>query len=856
MGEPFEAGIALPRGACTDSPRRVLFSSASNAGGGKRAKTPTPLDSRVLLRWPDGSIQWLALRGILPPGRIGPQPATLRILGDDAEHGPSQPRSLRLCQDERGFYCLDDGVHIGIERKDVFLSLRNTNTTVYPWNFTLRWTDSKRTAHNGRIDKIISEWGGSHSSSVRFEGGFGQQNAVRFQGRLTYFSPLRALKLTITLQNPHRALHRGGIWDLGDPNSILFRGLEVLIKPPNQETEIKYILDPNASQPRKADSNSLIIHQESSGGDEWYSPNHFNRERRIPLRYRGYRVRDGSVSFSGLRAQPLLSASSPHEDLHIGIPHFWENFPSSICCDSEGIHLEVFPRHCADLHELQGGEQKTHAFWFMLTPTGVSHSHPLGFVHKPSRIIQPPEWYEKCGVFQYFSQVSAQGTNLSRLLSDALDGPQSFFEKREWIDEYGWRHFGEVYADHEQRYYHGKGRVISHFNNQYDVILGMLLSAARSGDCRWFDLIVPLARHVMDIDRYHTHEDKAAYNGGLFWHTDHYVDAETATHRTFSRYNRKSRTYGGGPASQHNFTTGLFYYHLMTGDPDARLSVKELADWVLRMDDGTLNILSLIDEGPTGWASDTFGFHGPGRGCGYSINALMDAWILIGEDKYKLKAEELIRRSIHPQDDPQDYDMSHAELRWSYTIYLMTLDRYLQLKAQEGELDTMYAYARQSLIRYAQWMLTHERPYFDRIEELEFPTETWAGQEMRKANVLRAAACYADPPLRRAMEKAGHEYSTRAWQDLNRFESRTVARSLAIMMVEGARDEWFRSHPSTVRLKEEHPQHFALRTEFIPQRERVLRHLKNGKALKRAASKLFSFRWWSRTLSRQGSLKP
>ena len=45
----------------------------------------------------------------------------------------------------------------------------------------------------------------------------------------------------------------------------------------------------------------------------------------------------------------------------------------------------------------------------------------------------------------------------------------------------------------------------------------------RTGDARWWRLMDDLARHVRDIDIYHTREDKAAYNGGLFWHTNHYM---------------------------------------------------------------------------------------------------------------------------------------------------------------------------------------------------------------------------------------------------------------------------------------------------------------------------------------------
>src|SRR5207249_3752466 len=123
--------------------------------------------------------------------------------------------------------------------------------------------------------------------------------------------------------------------------------------------------------------------------------------------------------------------------------------------------------------------------------------------------------------------------------------------------------------------YQGPAPVVSHYNNQYDFVLGTLLHYLRTGDPAWFDLGDPLARHVIDIDIYHTERDKAAYNGGLFWFTDHYRTAQTCTHRTYSRGNCRpgDRSYGGGPASAHNFTTGLLHYHYLTGDPGARAAV-------------------------------------------------------------------------------------------------------------------------------------------------------------------------------------------------------------------------------------------------------------------------------------------
>src|SRR5205085_1892300 len=140
----------------------------------------------------------------------------------------------------------------------------------------------------------------------------------------------------------------------------------------------------------------------------------------------------------------------------------------------------------------------------------------------------------------------------------------------------------------------------------YDVVLGTLVHYLRTGDERWLAIFAPLARHVIDIDIYHTSEDRAAYNGGLFWHTDHYRDAATGTHRCYSRANQQpDRPYGGGPCNEHNYTTGLLHYYYLTGDPLAREAVLSLADWVVGMDDGRQTVFGIVDEGPTGRASST-----------------------------------------------------------------------------------------------------------------------------------------------------------------------------------------------------------------------------------------------------------
>src|SRR5205814_910950 len=127
-------------------------------------------------------------------------------------------------------------------------------------------------------------------------------------------------------------------------------------------------------------------------------------------------------------------------------------------------------------------------------------------------------------------------------------GEKTFEQKRETIDEYGWRNFGDLYADHEAAFHRGPQPLVSHYNNQYDGIAGCAYQFMRSGDVRWWRLCAELAAHTTDIDIYHTDLDKAAYNRGLFWHTVHYVDAGLATHRS---YPRAAGVGGGGPSPEH-----------------------------------------------------------------------------------------------------------------------------------------------------------------------------------------------------------------------------------------------------------------------------------------------------------------
>lgn len=898
-GQPMTVGVPFARGVL-HLPLDLVLSD-----DGIRT---LPVQTQVLASWIDGSIQWLLLDFLLPstsPGTVlwhlmpaeassqipRPAPLPMTIVEDERSYGiqcvaertPGSPPASSQSKDlppkaEFSTWRFQVGRHILNPVQQVMVD--EYAALVEPMSRVVLLDDHGHPSP-ALIHTSCIETQGPVRSTLKLEGAFGGNSPCRFVARLSFWQGTGLVRLELTLHNPRRAKHPGGLWDLGDAGSYLFQDLSLELTLHSPSPVIEWQAEPALEFLQSVDA--LELYQDSSGGEHWNSTNHVNAKGDVPLQFRGYRATVSTTArattYEGQRATPVVRMTGAHARLTCAVPEFWQQFPKALECSEGELRVRLFPRQCNDLFELQGGEQKTHTVWMDFHASHLPSTN-LAWAHSPSYASVSPHVLGATQLFSSFlpdissdipldshpisasAAPSSTPDRLEVLLNSMLEGPGNYFDKREIIDEYGWRHFGDIYADHENLHFPGKdspgkGPVISHFNNQYDFLNGLLLNLLRSGDVRWRQLAYPLARHVMDIDIYHTQEDKAAYNGGLFWHTDHYLDAATCSHRTFSKQNINGRKgYGGGPGAQHNATTGLRLYYYLTGDPAAKEAVLELAGWVAGMDDGERNILSVLNDAPTGWATSTFDFFGPGRGAGYSLTALTDAWMLTGDTAWRDKAEALIQRTVHPNDAVSVHDLLNAEPRWSYTIFLVSLARYLECKAERLELDRAYAYAQAALVRYATWMLEHETPYFDRKETLIYPTETWMGQEMRKANVLRLAAQHVDDPLRAQFLRRGEALANRAWEDLLSFESRTVCRSMAIWTQEGLRDARFCQAPVQPMPRVTERYEFGAPQVFVPQRQQLKRVLTDPTALVEALTHVVDPRRWLRLRKVKGSLKP
>ncbi len=802
--QPVCFGLPLPQGLVKDLQTLALFSQGEQV----------PAQWEPLLYWPDRSLKWV-LCDFIANGK------TDYHLGLVSNSPP--PQGLKLKQTPASFLIENGPFLFELPLGSPWLkALSYKKRLLFPSLGGWKLLSARGTPARLEVNQIEIEAQGPVRVTIGIKGHFILRKddlKLWFYERLSFFSGLPLIKVEVTLCNPRRAKHKGGFWDLGDPGSMYFRDFSFIIPCPGFR-EARLAPEPKA--PWQSLKGPFELYQESSGGKNWNSRNHVNRKGVVPFTFKGYRLKISPESVSyGQRATPSLKVITNQGEVALALEHFWQNFPKALEWTGEEIALRLFPKQFPDLYELQGGEQKTHVFWLAFGAGG--HPTPaLDFVFEPARPLLVSDYVAKTKVLFYFAPADEDHPLYREMTEAAIKGPNSFVNKREIIDEYGWRNFGDLYADHENTFNKGNEPLISHYNNQYDVVYSTLIRFLRSEEPRWFKVGAELARHVYDIDIYHTDEDKPAYNHGLFWHTFHYVDAHRSTHRCYSQ---DAGTTGGGPSNEHLYSSGLLLHYLLTGDSRSREAVIKFGNHVIEMDK-PYKILRWLDKGPSGLASQTRDpwYHGPGRGAGNSINCLLDAYVLTREKKYLAKTEELIRRCIHPKDDLEALGLRQPEERWSYTVFLQVLGKYLLLKAEWQEFDYMFAYARASLLHYARWMAKNEYIYLDKPELLEYPTETWVAQEIRKAEVFNLAAYFSNSQEERRLfrEKACFFYEE-SLRRLRSFPTWAYTRPLAIILQSGFSYAWFQANQPPTWPEGNYD--FGEPQPFVPQKLRVKQKL-------------------------------
>ena len=169
------------------------------------------------------------------------------------------------------------------------------------------------------------------------------------------------------------------------------------------------------------------------------------------------------------------------------------------------------------------------------------------------------------------------------------------------------------------------------------------------------------------------------------------------------------------------------------------------------------------------------------RGTAYYVNTLLDKFYLTGDKADLKKVEDIIRNTISPSDNISERELTDIENRWHYTVFLQSLIRYLKVKEEFSEIDSDFYYARDTLVKYTEWMLQYEYPYLEKPEILEFPNHTWTAQDIRKAHIFYNAALLTNEKNEAFLDKANEFYLYIA-NKLETEPSKTYTRILSILM--------------------------------------------------------------------------
>ncbi len=774
--EFIRIGIPLPSGQFHDA-EDIRISDG---------KQILPSERKPTIYWPDGSIKWCLLGFYILLDKYEEKNIFLST-AQTASRPKNQDPPIKDGTDSIQVKTKNYDFQLSKRHFCFFKRITRKDTVVAENGFC-----SLLTGDDESLEAVIDEFdcrtvhGEQYPlySEVVMAGRFHNSNgpmAFNFETRLEFFFESDRVDCSMTLHNPNRARHPSGLWDLGDINSLYIKdfslGFDV-----NDKQEIRWKAEPGQDW-ELLKGNTVDIYQESSGGEHWDSPNHKNRYNRVPMQYKGYRCKCDNYTQTGNRASPMIGIDYKNFSINVGIEKFWQNFPKSLRANGNRIELNLLPEQFPDLIELQPGEKKTHHFFIDLS----GHLDKAALTENPIHISLNQEWINRCQVLP-FELVKDEQDPIGKIIQEGIMGPDSFFAKREIIDEYGWRNFGDIYADHEADLYKGEDIFISHYNNQYDPLYGFLIQYLLTGDNKWFELANDLARHITDIDIYHTDEDRDEYNGGAFWHTDHYLDAKTSSHRSYSQFHEyvyEGHAGGGGPGGEHCYTTGLYYHYLLTGCEASKQAVLELSNWITHFYEGSGTffdlLVSLRNAKEDGFKNILTGKYSLDRGTGYYVNALLDKFLLTNDKTVLQQAEKVINNTVHPLDDIDKRDLGDIERRWFYTIFLQNVCRYMTIKEDLFELDDEYHHAKDALLHYALWMVKNEYPYLEKPDVLEFPNHTWTAQDFRKVNILVFAADYVDEQKQTYLEKASqlHNYIV---ENLSIEPTRTYCRILVILM--------------------------------------------------------------------------
>ncbi len=488
--------------------------------------------------------------------------------------------------------------------------------------------------------------------------------------RYEAFAGLPLVRVTLTLRNPDRMkakdIHAGG----PDVEHVF--------------EDVTFRLPPERARGDEGDgaeADAVVVYQDSSGGENWGpSPDgssfHATAFRGFKIFRRPSRQGEPEEIGSDLRFDGVLERPGAGSTAAVFQPEMAENYPKALRASPRGaIDVGLFPGEWSVPHRFRGGLQKTHRFSFAFASRGFERPGQLAAEERDAPFVKldPSLARDSLAAGLYSIEDGDLFPRHESAIDAILDyrGPLpsregDVFREIERKDLYGWLDWGDHYrAGSKSSRYFG--------NNEFDFSSVFLLQDLRSPriDPRWRRLGAAMARHLADVDVYHTSRDLDWANHGVRKH-----DASgVIDHRR-------------EPSLSHFWVGGLSLQAFLGPDPPALEALLEIGAH-----------LRARERSPR-----QFAYAGEVRSRGWYLVALADLYDATGDAEYlrigaraagalvtgALSADGFLASPEYRAKDAGDVSP------WQMGIACEGLGRYALARARRGDRD---AEAESSLLR-------------------------------------------------------------------------------------------------------------------------------------------------------------
>lgn len=532
---PVWAGVPLPAGRVRDPGGVRLYEQ-----GGEPAR-PVPVQSRVLGRWPDGSVRWVGLDWQTDLAPRQERRFVVQMDGPLPERrdGASPPR----------LQVRDTPLQIEVDTGAVQFSVPRRSA-----GFLTDLRRPGRTRVAPRVSGFMDVGGARHGALT--------PESVD----VTELGPLR---VRIAIRGRYTAAFRYGVRVdayAGQPFVRILHTFEQ--QGPERYTPLGQ-LALEISAPGASDAFSYRAGRE--GGDPWTGP---VTERGIAIvQEDNESVRVGGTRYSG-HAAGWIDVGDGNGGVALVARYFWQEYPQSLVVREETLTYNLWaPDVSAAMIGM--GTAKTHEL-VLMPHAAVPEPATLEALRAPLTAAVSPDWVATSGALRNAVAPAAAG-DLTQRFATAAARAAAHAETERWDDGnsvicadparerprrgfYGMLNWG----DWNFPGYHDSVKGCDAWGNlEYDTAQVYALAYAATGELRYHDALVAAARHFMDVDRIHYQNEHPSWVG-----MNH---PKNPLHFSFEL---------GGVDLGHTWNEGLLSYYFVTGDDRGLTAARGIADYL------------------------------------------------------------------------------------------------------------------------------------------------------------------------------------------------------------------------------------------------------------------------------------